>query len=125
MTARPRGRTLRSVHEDRGQTSPEFAGVLAAIGVVFAAIFALGLGPGVANAAKQAVCQIVNSTCEEAGEPPEQPTEQPPEGPTPIDFDLPFPVLPFPGSVSVACSYTTSSPGACRPAEPGVSVGTQ
>jgi hypothetical protein len=95
------------------------------IGLVFAAIFALGLAPDVANAAKKAVCQIVNSTCEEEAEPTTEPPAKPPEGPTPIDFNLPFPVLPFPGSVSVACSYTTSSPGTCQPAEPGVSVGTQ
>ena len=44
----------------------------------------------------------------------------------PVDFDLPFPVLPFPGSVSVSCTYSTSSPGACQPGEgPGVSVGTE
>ena len=44
----------------------------------------------------------------------------------PVDFDLPFPVLPFPGSVSVSCTYSTSSPGACQPGDgPGVSVGTE
>ena len=44
----------------------------------------------------------------------------------PVDFDLPFPVLPFPGSVSVSCTYSTSSPGACQPSDgPGVSVGTE
>ena len=44
----------------------------------------------------------------------------------PVDFDLPFPVLPFPGSASVSCTYSTSSPGACQPGEgPGVSVGTE
>ena len=125
MTACAPARTLRSVQEERGQTSAEFAGVLLVIGLVFAALFALGLAPDVAGAAKKAVCQIVNSTCSESAEPPDEPPASPPEGPTPIDFNLPFPVLPFPGSMSVSCSYTTSSPGTCQPAEPGVSVGTE
>jgi hypothetical protein len=124
MTDGPAARTLPGVRE-RGQTSIELAGVLLVIGLVFAALFASGFMPEVANAAKQAVCTIVNAQCEEAPAPPAGPPAEPPEGPAPIDFDLPFPVLPFPGSLSVSCNYSTSSQGACRPNEPGVSVGTE
>jgi hypothetical protein len=103
----------------------EFAGVLLVIALVFAALGVAGLLPGVADAAKSAVCTIVDSQCEEAPAPTTGPTAKPPEGPTPIDFDLPFPVLPFPGSLSVSCNYSTSSQGACQPNEPGVSAGTE
>src|SRR3954451_927780 len=127
MTAGSRARTLRSVYEQRGQTSIEFAGVLLAGALVFVVLGALGVLPGVAQAAHKAVCQILNDDC--AGSPEDQggstDPAPPPEGPTPIDFDLPFPVLPFPGSMSVSCNYSTSSQGACQPNEPGVSVGSE
>ena len=64
------------------------------------------------------------ATSREAGEEPGEPGTT--EGPAPVDFDLPFPVLPFPGSVSVSCTYSSSSPGACQPGEGGgVSVGAE
>ena len=92
-------------------------------------LFATGLAPTVADAAQNAVCTIVGGDCEpggeggEGGDPGEPGTV---EGPAPVDFDLPFPVLPFPGSASVSCTYATNSPGACQPGDgPGVSVGTE
>ena len=108
-----------------GQASIEFAGVLAVVALVFGALFVTGLAPTVAGAAEHAVCRIFDGDCEPApGDPEEEPG--PIEGPAPVDFDLPFPVLPFPGSVSVSCTYATSSPGACQPGDgPGVSVGTE
>ena len=109
-----------------GQASIEFAGVLAVIVLVFGVLFAAGLAPTVADAAEHAVCTIVGGDCDAGSDPGggEEPGGE--EGPVPVDFDLPFPVLPFPGSASVSCTYSTSSPGACQPGDgPGVSVGTE
>src|SRR5215217_513093 len=114
MTDGPGPRTLAGVREE-GQTSIEFAGVLLVIGLVFAALFASGFMPDVAKAAKQAVCTIVDSEYEEAPAPEEEPPAKPPEGPTPVDFDLPFPVLPFPGTMSVSCSIRPRAPARARP----------
>ena len=48
------------------------------------------------------------------------------EPPVPVNFDMPFPVLPFPGSAEVSCAYTTSSAGTCQPGGGnGVSVGAE
>ena len=110
-----------------GQASSEYAGILAVIALVFVALFATGLAPTVAGAAQDAVCTIVGGDCESGSDPGEggDPGGGE-EGPVPVDFDLPFSVLPFPGSMSVSCTYSTSSPGACQPGEgPGVSVGTE
>ena len=115
------------LREPSGQASIEYAGILLVIGLVVAALAAAGLLPGVAEAAQKAVCQIVGGECAPAEDPG---SEEPPGGenhpPAPIDFDLPFPVLPFPGSVSVSCTYSSASPGVCQPADgPGVSVGAE
>ena len=110
-----------------GQASSEYAGILAVIALVFVALFATGLAPTVAGAAQDTVCTIIGGDCESGSDPGEggDPGGGE-EGPVPVDFDLPFPVLPFPGSMSVSCTYSTSSPGACQPGQgPGVSVGTE
>ena len=101
-----------------GQASSEYAGILAVIALVFVALFATGLAPTVAGAAQDAVCTIVGGDCESGSDPGEggDPGGGE-EGPVPVDFDLPFPVLPFPGTVSVSCTYSSASPGACQPAE--------
>jgi hypothetical protein len=112
--------------EQSGQASGEYAGILAVIAIVFVALFASGLAPTVADAASSAVCAIIGKGCDGGGETGGEPTGGgPTEGPSPIDFDLPFPVLPFPGSLSVSCSYTSSSPGLCQDGPPGVSVGAE
>ncbi len=115
------------LRDTSGQTSTEYVGILAVIALVFAVLFATGLAPTVADAAEHAVCTIVGGDCDsDPGEGGEDPGDGGEDGPVPVDFDLPFPVLPFPGSVSVSCTYSTSSPGACQPSDgPGVSVGTE
>jgi len=102
-----------------GQASGEYAGILAVVMIVFVALFASGLAPTVAGAASDAVCTIIGKGCD-SGEDPGggDGGGGPSEGPSPVDFDLPFPVLPFPGSMSVSCSYTSSSPGLCQDAPP-------
>jgi hypothetical protein len=109
-----------------GQASGEYAGILAVVMIVFVALFASGLAPTVAGAASDAVCTIIGKGCD-SGEDPGggDGGGGPSEGPSPVDFDLPFPVLPFPGSMSVSCSYTSSSPGLCQDGPPGVSVGAE
>ena len=115
------------LRDTSGQASTEYAGILAVIALVFVALFATGLAPTVADAAQHAVCTIIGGDCaSDPGEGGEVPGGGGEEGPAPVDFNLPFPVLPFPGSVSVSCTYSTSSPGACQPGEGGgVSVGTE
>jgi hypothetical protein len=109
-----------------GQASGEYAGILAVVALVFVALFASGLAPTVAEATSNAVCAIIGKGCDGPEDPGDGSGDGgPTEGPTPIDFDLPFPVLPFPGSVSVSCSYTSSSPGLCQDGPPGVSVGAE
>ena len=108
-----------------GQASGEYAGILAVVMIVFVALFASGLAPTVADAASNAVCSIIGKGCDSGGGSSGEPPGGPTEGPAPVDFDLPFPVLPFPGSMSVSCSYTSSSPGACQDGPPGVSVGAE
>ena len=110
------------LRDSSGQTSTEYVGILAVIALVFAVLFATGLAPTVADAAEHAVCTIVGGDCDsDPGEGGGDPGDGGEDGPVPVDFDLPFPVLPFPGSVSVSCTYSTSSPGACQPGDgPGV-----
>ena len=111
----------------KGQTSIEYAAVLVLIGVIGAALIGTGFGPSVAQATEHAVCRILGNDCGDDADPQTfhhsdgGGTDEPP---APIDFDLPFPVLPFPGSVSVSCSYSATSPGTCQPGE-GVSVGAE
>jgi hypothetical protein len=114
------------LRDETGQASSEYAGILAVVALVFLALFASGLAPTVAGAASDAVCAIVGGDCAAGGEGEEPGGTRNPEGPAPVDFDLPFPVLPFPGSASVSCTYSTSSPGACLPGEGGgVTVGAE
>jgi hypothetical protein len=110
-----------------GQASSEYAGILAVVALVFVALFASGLAPTVADATSNAVCAIIGKGCDSGADPGDGSGDDggPTEGPSPVDFDLPFPVLPFPGSASVSCSYSSSSPGLCQDGPPGVSVGAE
>jgi len=49
---------------ERGQASPELAGVLAVVALIFVALFALGLDGKVSAATRDAVCAITGSGCE-------------------------------------------------------------
>ena len=48
----------------RGQASPEFAGILAVVALIFVALLALGLDGKVSAATRDAVCAITGSGCE-------------------------------------------------------------
>ena len=110
---------------EQGQTGAELVGVLLLVAVIVGAIATSGTGEAIASETKRLVCQIAGSDC--ASEPPEgkRPTDpdDPPQG-RPLTAQ-PLPVLPFPGSVSVSCTYSEKSPAACQPSDkPGVSVET-
>jgi len=112
---------------ESGQGSVEYAGALALVAIIFGGLFATDVPAQVKTTVGPAVCRILGGACG-ASETPAEPATPPTadEPPAPVNFDLPFPVLPFPGSVEVSCSYTTSSPGRCQGAQgPGVSVGAE
>ncbi len=101
--------------------------MLAIVAVIFGGLFATDVPAKVKDTVGPAVCRILGGECGEAPAPsePADPSTAD-EPPVPVDFDLPFPVLPFPGSAEISCSYTTSSPGRCQPASgTGVSVGAE
>lgn len=94
------------MRSERGQTAVEYIGVLVVISLVVGALAQTALGDAIASRAKRIVCAIDGSSCGDAtppsqtSDPPDGPTEGPPIGNGPRDF----PVLPFPGSVSVTCN---------------------
>lgn len=123
------------VRDERGQTSAELVGILLVIGVIFAGLASSGVAAATASAMKGAICSVTGGECSgpSAGEPPggaqPQPGEPQPQ-PAPgapsefPGFDAPFRVLPFPGHVSVTCSYSPTSTGPCQGTGPGVGVQT-
>jgi hypothetical protein len=109
---------------ESGQGSVEYAGALALVAIIFGGLFATDVPAKVKGTVGPAVCRILGGECGTAPA-PSQPAAPPTadEPPAPVNFDLPFPVLPFPGSAEVSCTYATNSPGACQPGKgSGVSV---
>ena len=92
--------------------------------IVFAVLFS-GTGTAVASGLKHAVCKIMQQTDCASGTP--EPPGDPGVGDSDLDgpslTDHPLPVLPFPGSVTVSCTYDERDPQKCVPhGGPGVSV---
>jgi hypothetical protein len=107
---------LGRVREERGQTAAEFMGILLLVGLIIAALFTTDAAAKVATGVENAVCMIIGSDCKEG--PPAGPTtpgldDSDLEGP-PLD-DHPFLVLPFPGSVTITCTYDERDPTKCVP----------
>lgn len=110
------------MRDERGQTAAEYLGGLLLVAVIIFAVLSTGTGTAVAGGVENAVCKILQrDTC--------APTEaqDPGVGDSDLDgpslTDHPLPVLPFPGSVTISCSYDERDPKKCLPkGGPGVSV---
>jgi hypothetical protein len=115
--------------DTRGQTGAELMGLLLVASLVVAAVAASGPGEAIAREIDRLVCQIAGGG--DCGAPP----ATTPGGPLGGDADeggeppqgLPLegqevPVLPFPGSVTVSCTFADPQPGACQAPEGSVSV---
>jgi Flp pilus assembly pilin Flp len=113
-----------TMRDERGQTAAEYLGVLLLIGVIVAAVLGAGTGTAVAGGLKHAVCAILQQDdCDTGapGAPPPGVGDSDLDGPSLTDH--PLPVLPFPGSVTVSCTYDERDPRTCVPhGGPGVSV---
>jgi hypothetical protein len=103
-------------------------GVLLLVGLIVGALASSGIPTTIAQHTADLVCQIAHGDCDAAEPPGSDPGEEGDEGDEPsgpILTDVPLPVLPFPGSVSVKCTYSETSTTACMPPDqPGVSVQT-
>jgi len=107
---------------ERGQTAAEYMGTLLLIGVIVVVVLSAGTGTAVAGGIRYAICSIMQKDdCEAAT----------PGAPGVGDSDLdgpsltghPLIALPFPGSVTVSCTYDERDPETCVPhGGPGVSV---
>ncbi len=109
------------LRDESGQGSIEYAGALALIAIVFGVLAATDVPAKVRGAVGPAVCRMLGTDCGTTAAASTPPAAAKPAGdqpPSPINFDTPFPVLPFPGSYEVACAYGSG----CDPGK-GVSVG--
>ena len=107
---------------ERGQTAAENLGVLLVVSVIIAALATTDAGAKIATEGERLVCVIAAVSCaaapgDRAGDMEGSEFEGPPlTGRT-------IPVLPFPGSVTVACTSDSGQPETCMPkGQPGVSV---
>jgi hypothetical protein len=112
---------------EQGQVGAEMVGVLFLAALIVGAIASSGIADSIAKHTAHLICQIAGGDCEAAEPPGEEPADgdegDEPSGP--VLTDVPLPVLPFPGSVSVKCTYAETSTTACMPPDqPGVSVQT-
>jgi hypothetical protein len=120
-------RTVGRVREERGQTGGELLGVLLVVSLIVGALSSTGVAATVADETSRLVCAIGGGDCE-AAPPPAPPAGldppdggEPPAGPPLEGQDIP--VLPFPGSVTVTCTFASGQSSACdAPDGPGVSV---
>jgi hypothetical protein len=112
------------MRDERGQTAAEYLGILLLVAAIIAALVLIHPAPAIAGGIKHAICSILQKDCDTAT--PTQPG-QPGVGDSDLDgpslTDHPLPVLPFPGSVTVSCTYDERDPEKCMPkGGPGVSV---
>ncbi len=106
---------------EQGQTGIEMAGMLLLVSLVVGALAAGGVPAAIADHTASAVCRIAGGDCTPVA--PAAPTD--PDGPDqgPVLIDGPVLVLPFPGSVTVSCTYSEQSRIDCLdPEEPGVGI---
>jgi hypothetical protein len=111
--------------DERGQTGAEYLGGLLMVALIIFAVLSTGTGTAVANGVEDAVCKILQRDGCDSGA--GQPGEDPGVGDSDLDgpslTDHPLIVLPFPGSVTVSCTYDERDPEKCLPkGGPGVSV---
>jgi hypothetical protein len=104
-------------HGEGGQGSAEYAGLLAVVALVVAAVTAGGMGGAIADGAERAICAIVGDGCAqvERGRPQVQRLAGDPAAPPLAGGEIA--ALPFPGSVSVTCGYGEGSEKACQGGE--------
>src|SRR5215218_6390102 len=109
---------------EQGRTGAEMVGVLLLASLIVGALASSGIASTIATHTAHLVCRIAGGDCKAAEPPESQPGEEGGDEPSgPILTDQPLPVLPFPGSVSVSCTYSETSTEACQPPDqPGVSV---
>jgi hypothetical protein len=101
--------------DERGQTGAELLGGLLIVAVVIAAVSGTGVGTAIADNTSRIVCQIAGgencgAPSPDPGDPdnPDDPAMQPLDGPTEAAPPLPpgpLVTLPFPGSLSITCTY--------------------
>jgi hypothetical protein len=116
------------LRSEQGQTGAELLGLLLLVSLIIGALASSGIAATIANHTADLICKIAGGDCAEAEPPESNPGEEGDENDEPsgpILTDVPLPVLPFPGSVSVKCTYSETSTTACMPPDqPGVSVQT-
>ncbi|WP_028062614.1 Flp family type IVb pilin [Solirubrobacter soli] len=111
------------MRDQRGQTAAEYLGGLLLVAVIIFAVLTTGTGTAVADGVENAVCKILQrDTCDPTATPGD-----PGVGDSDLDgpslTDHPLIALPFPGSVTVSCTYDERDPEKCVPhGGPGVSV---
>src|SRR4051794_30573554 len=97
---------FQTVRGERGQTAAEYMGVLLLVGVIVLALVGSGVDTTIAKQTKRAVCKIAgDGDCDAAAATPGTPGGEDSELEGPPLSDHPFAVLPFPGSVTVTCTY--------------------
>jgi hypothetical protein len=106
---------LRRVREERGQTAAEFMGILLLASAIIAALFTTDAAAKVAGGVEKAVCQIIGGDCEKPGGGTGAPGLPDSDLDGPSLTDHPFAVLPFPGSVTITCTYDKRDPESCMP----------
>ena len=113
---------------EQGQTGAEMLGMLLLVALVVGALTSSGTATAIASHTGSLICRIAGGECEEPESPPSSDPgggDEDDEPSGPILTDQPLSVLPFPGSLSVKCTYSETSTTACMPPDqPGVSVQT-
>jgi hypothetical protein len=112
------------MRDQRGQTAAEYLGGLLLVAAIVFAVLTAGTGTAIAGGIEHAICSILQREDCDAGTPP---GGDPGVGDSDLDgpslTDHPLIALPFPGSVTVSCTYDQRDPEKCVPhGGPGVSV---
>jgi hypothetical protein len=113
---------------EQGQTGAEAMGALLLVALIVGTLATSGAAASIKTHTEDLICRIAGGDCagpepaptdggdDESGDDVDEPAG-------PVLTDVPLPALPFPGSVSVKCTYSETSTTACMPPDqPGVSV---
>ena len=112
-----------TMRAERGQTAAEYMGVLLLVGVIVVVVLSAGTGTAVAGGIRYAICSIMQKDDCDAPATPRAPGVGDSDLDGPSLTDHPLIALPFPGSVTVSCTYDERDPETCVPhGGPGVSV---